>query len=126
MNVIGGNQLKNTKDSINCFSNIKKNGCTFIQFDITSFKPSITEDLLLAAITLTKMIAPSPTRILALFCKPKNIFYHDGSMWSKKVNSNFSIAMGPFDSTEACELVGILKLWRSLSILSIVKTLVCQ
>ena len=48
-------QWKNTSNVINWFSNIEnKKDCSFIQFDIKEFYPSITEEILEKAISFAK------------------------------------------------------------------------
>lgn len=42
----------------------------------------------------------------------KPILYHNQCLWTKRSNEKFNIAISAFDSAEACELVGILLLWR--------------
>ena len=50
------NQWKNTSNVINCFNNIEsKKDCSFIQFDIKEFYPSITEEILEEAISFCKV-----------------------------------------------------------------------
>ena len=51
------NQWKNTSNVINWFNNIEnKKDCSFIQFDIKQFHPSITEEILEKAISFAKSL----------------------------------------------------------------------
>lgn len=40
------------------------------------------------------------------------MLYHNGCPWTRRKKEEFNIAMSAFDSTEACELVRLLLLWR--------------
>lgn len=66
-------------------------------FDITNIYTSFTENLIMAAIELDK----NHHGLQA----PNLILYHEVSLWTNKDIPNFSIAVGAFDSVEACELV---------------------
>lgn len=62
-NAQGINQWQVTAEVVECFTNIKrKNECTFIQFDICNFYPSIIENQLIAAIKLAKSYFPISDR----------------------------------------------------------------
>ena len=51
------NQWKNTSNVINWFNNIEnKKDCSFIQYDIKEFYPSITEEILEKAISFAKSL----------------------------------------------------------------------
>lgn len=101
--IVPGNMLGTPQGSTNggiqkyaiiWFSKIKKKDeCTFIQYGISNFYPSITEDLLVTAINLIKnycTITDEGTNIIKQ--AQKHIIFHDGSMWTKKDNPNFYIA----------------------------------
>lgn len=77
-----------------------------------SFNPSVTENLLMSAVNLSKdycTIRDNEFKIIMQAQKP--ILYHNGGLWTIRNNTQFNIAMGLFNSEEACELVGILLLW---------------
>lgn len=82
-----------------------------MQFDITNFYTSITENLSMAANELAKTyctIREEDIRIILQVSKPHLIPW-----WVVLDQYNipkFSITMGEFDSEEACELAGILTL----------------
>lgn len=70
-----------------------------MQFDISNFCPLITEDLLMAAINLTKNYCNiTDQEINTIKQGQQPILYHNGSMWTKKDNRRCSIAIGAFDS----------------------------
>ena len=53
----GVNQWKNTSNVNNWFNNIEnKKACSFIQFDIKEFYPSITKEILEKAISFAKSL----------------------------------------------------------------------
>ena len=86
-----------------------KNQSTFINFDIVSFYPSITEQLLNSAIQFAE-------QHIDITREEKNIIIHarkstlhtDNSTWTKKgIHKSFDVTMGSYDGAEVCELVGI-------------------
>lgn len=104
-------QWKNTKSVIEWFKNIEnKKSCTFVQFDISEFYPSISEDLYLEAIDFAKQFTELGANDLNILrhCK-KSFLFDQNSPWVKKNgNEEFDITMGSFDGAESCELVGLL------------------
>lgn len=104
------NQWKNTAAVINWFNNIqdKQKHC-FAAFDIDSFYPSISERLLLNAITYAKnykTITDQDIDII-MHCR-KSLLYDNDIAWAKKNNNNmFDVTMGSYDGAEICELVGL-------------------
>ena len=104
------NQWKNTSEVLEWFSSIKnKHSCSFVQLDIKEFYPSITKEILDAAINFAKShttITDKETRTI-LRCR-KSLLFHKYETWKKKVNHEcFDVTMGSFDGAEICELVGI-------------------
>lgn len=84
-----------------------------MQFHICNCYLSITENLLPASINLVKNYCTINNQEVNIIKQDqKLILFHDASMRTKSINPTFSVAMGSFDSTEACELVGLLLLWR--------------
>ena len=106
---IGVNQWKNTHSVIDWFKNIEnKNQCTFIQFDIENFYPSISETLFNKAIDFAKLHVQIPDAHLKIIRQSRRtLLFHDGEPWIKTSNDNdFDVPMGSFDGAEICELVG--------------------
>ena len=103
------NQRKNTNNVINWFNNIEnKKDCTFIQFDIKDFYPSITEEILEKAISFAKsLIAIDDHKIRTIKHCRKSLLLHNNAAWEKKLTAScFDVAMGSYDGAEVCELVG--------------------
>ena len=84
----------------------KKNK-TFILFDIVSFYPSISHELLTTAITWAKNFCDISKQEEHIIFHAKNtLLYNKGTPWVKK-QGTFDVTMGSFDGAETCELVGL-------------------
>ena len=81
----------------------------FFKFDVESFYPSISANLLENAInwarTLRVEITARDERII--MTARRNFLFYNGSAWKKKQNPNFDVTMGSFDGAEVCEIVGL-------------------
>ena len=109
------NQWINTNDAIEWFKQIKeKRNAAFIQFDIESFYPSISETTFKTAIKF----AQEHTRIkdneieIIMHCRRTILFKHNQQWIKCNRNDNnqnmFDISMGSLDSSQASDLVGLL------------------
>ena len=105
------NQWKNTSNVINWFNNIEnKKDCSFIQFDIKEFYPSITEEILEEAISFGKSlidIDDHKIRTIKHFRKPL-LFYNNVAWKNETTTSCFDLTIGSYDVAEVCKLVGII------------------
>ena len=113
LNKIDVNQWKNTDNVISWFNNIENNkDCTFIQFDIKNFYPSITEEILEEAISFAKsLIDIDDHKIRTIKHCRKSLFFHNNIAWKKKTTTSwFGVFMGSYDGAEVCELVGTFNL----------------
>ena len=103
------NQWKNTKAVLNWFNSIQcKAPCSFITFDVVDFYPSISIDLLNAALDFASqhVYISNDDRHIILQAKT-SLLCSNGELWAKKTSSNlFDITMGSYDGVESCELVG--------------------
>ena len=103
------NQWKNTSAVLEWFNNIEnKSQYSFIAFDVVDFYPSISIDLLTAALDFASNYdnITDDERQIIIHAKQSCLF-HSGEQWAKKSSSNlFDITMGSYDSAESCELVG--------------------
>ena len=104
------NQWRNTNAVLKWFNNITdKSNCSFIQFDIKEFYPSITENILHQTFKFAKQhtnIDKNDLRIMN-HCR-KSLLFPDNKTWKKKTaDSYFHVTMGSFDGAESCELVGL-------------------
>ena len=73
------NQWKNTSKVINWFNNIEnKKYCSFIQFDIKEFYPSITEEILEQAISFAKSLTDNDYhKIRTIKHSRKSVLFHN-------------------------------------------------
>ena len=103
------NQWINTYSTVEWFKSIQnKESLNFIQFDIISFYPSITEELLLKAIHFARqytVISDEHVNII-LSCK-RSVLVHKSEPWEKTNNPDIDVTEGSFDGAETCELVGL-------------------
>ena len=104
------NQLKNSASIIEWFKHIKeKRNCTFINFDIREFYPSITENILDKTLLFAKQshdISNDNIRLIK-HCR-KSLLFSNNEVWKKKhTESCFDITIGRFDGPEVCEKAGI-------------------
>jgi hypothetical protein len=107
---IRANQWKNSDDVINWFSNIKdKPNCTFVQFDIEEFYPSITKKLVCKALDHAKQFTDiTPKDVEIIMHVRKSLLFANDSTWVKRSRDpSFDVTMGCFDGAEVCELVGL-------------------
>ena len=106
---LGVTQWKSSLDVIEWFKKIEnKKNKRFLKFDITSFYPSINEKLLNKGLELAKLhtdIKKDEIEIIQ-HCRKNLLFYKDET-WVKKINSDFDVPMGAYDSAEISELCGI-------------------
>ena len=102
------NQWRNTQEVINWFNQERTGKCTFIQFDVVSFYPSISEELFAKSLEFAKNLTNISEEEQHILQHARNslLFTHDGEAWQKK-NGLFDVTMGSFDGAETCELVGL-------------------
>ena len=102
-------QWKNAPEVIQWFKKIEnKRKKSFIQFDMESFYPSITEPLLRDSINWASRITPiSDFEKQVIFSSRNSLLYHNGEAWTKKGDTNFDVTMGSYDGAEVCDLVGL-------------------
>ena len=96
-------------DLLTWYNNLnEKQTLYFISFDICSFYPSITEELLRKAIEhASKYTNISEDEKEVLFHTCKSLLFHKGEAWQKKGGSLFDIGMGGYAGAEKCDLVGL-------------------
>ena len=85
-----------------------KEGLRFIEFDICSFYPNITRELLTNAIQWAATIVDIPREDIDLILHTKmSILISGGDVWVKKGQDPFDVGMGSYDGAEVCDLVGL-------------------
>ena len=101
-------QWKNTDSTISWFKNLEeKNTLTFLQFDIDSYYPSITAELLDRALDWASDLVTINQEDRELLHQTKDsLLYDRGTVWVKKGES-FDVTMGSWDGAETCDLVGL-------------------
>ena len=97
------NQWKNTKSVLSWFNNItNKHQYSFIAFDIIDFYPSISIELLTAALDFASKYdqITDAEREIILHAK-KSCLHKSGEYWGKKSSCNlFDVTMGSFDGAD--------------------------
>ena len=110
----GLNQWQNTSAVLHWFRNIpNKSRCKFLQMDIDTFYPSISEELLINALRFANSFETidDGTIDIIMHCR-KSLLFDGVCTWAKKINSAFDVTMGSFDGAEICELVGLYLLYQ--------------
>ena len=101
--------IKNSRAVIDWFKDLtEKNRCTFLQFDIENFYPSISVELFNNAIDFAKQhVAISDSDLAIIAQARRTILFHNNEPWIKQSrDEDFDVPMGSFDGAEVCELVG--------------------
>ena len=79
-----------------------------IQFNIESFRPTITKELLTKALqyaqTVTKM---NQTEVEIIFHSRKALISNNSECWVKKSGELFDVTVGAYDGAEVCEILGL-------------------
>ena len=91
-----------------------KDKAKFINFDIESFYPSITENLTDDAIEWVRLngIPVSQEEVKIIKQSRKTLLFSNNSPWIKKKGADFDVPMGCYDGAELCELVGAFLLYK--------------
>ena len=102
-------QWKNTQEVIMWFKQLEnKNRKSFIQFDICSFYPSITPELLSNALDWARLyVNITPEEKDIIMKSKKSYLFTSNIPWVKKGQDNFDIGMGAWDGAESCDIVGL-------------------
>ena len=89
-------------------SRIRHAACLF-SFDVVEFYPSITEDLLDQAILWAKSFVDIPDEHVSIIKHArKSLLFNGNKPWVKRNNNSlFDVAMGSYDGTQMCDLVGL-------------------
>ena len=110
----GLTQFNNTNDLLIWYNSLPdKQKLHFISFDICSFYPSITKELLRKAIEHASQYTDiTEDKKEVLFHTSKSLLYYKGETWKKKGTSLVNITMGGYPGAEKCDLIGLYLLDR--------------
>ena len=102
-------QWKNTDSTIDWFKALEeKQNLSFLQFDIDSYYPSITPQLLDRALDWASELVNVSREDRELFHQTKDsLLYDRGTVWVKKGEQSFDVTMGSWDGAETCDIVGL-------------------
>ena len=109
------NQFRNTQAAIDWFRGIRdKPSHQFIVFDIESFYPSITEDLLARSLDYASQFdtITDDERDIIMHAR-KSFLFSSNKAWIKQnpadpdSSDSFDVTMGSYDGAEICDLVGL-------------------
>ena len=117
------NQWKSTSDVIHWFNNNCIGKVQFIQYDIESFYPSISESLLDHAIEFAQRrvdIEQDDINIIK-HSRQSLLFCPEDEVWQRK-DSLFDVTMGAPDGAEVYELVGLYLLYKTSSFIPLEHT----
>ena len=105
-------QWKNSAEVIQWFRETEKKKATFLQFDIDSFYPSITLQLMKKALDWAKMYTKvSELEERTILHSKQSLLFSKQDVWMKK-DGLFDVTMGSWDGAEDSDLVGLLLLDR--------------
>ena len=107
--VTSSNQWKDSSSVLKWFKTIRsQSNATFFKFDIESFYPSITEDLLKKSLLYAEsFVSINPEEKEIIFHSRKTFLFTEDSAWVKKAQNSFDVTMGCYDGAEVSELVGL-------------------
>ena len=105
----GLTQWKSDTSAIQWFQQLEhKEKLRFLEFDIESFYPNITRELLTNAIQWASTMVDIPQEDIDLIMLTKmSILVSGGETWVKKGQDPFDVGMGSYDGAEACDIVGL-------------------
>ena len=105
------NLWRNTKEAIDWFKNLEnKSNLCFLKFDIDSYFPSISKELLQKALdfVLEYDYLTDTERDLIIHCRRSVLVGPNGEIWIKTEGEDFDVSMGSMDSAEISETVGLM------------------
>ena len=103
---------KNSAAVIDWFKAIdQKENCAFVCFDIAEFYPSISEELLMTALSwASRHTSISDADIEVIRHSRRSLLFSGNKTWAKRENSTFDVTMGSYDGAEVCDLIGLFAL----------------
>ena len=102
-------QWRNTDSTIKWFKDLDNKGSlSFLQFDIDSYYPSISPELLDKALNWASELVTITSDDRELYHQVKDsILFDRGTPWVKKGEKSFDVTMGSYDGAESSDLVGL-------------------
>ena len=80
----------------------------FLKYDVVSFYPSITKELLIKSLRFAQSYIYINNRdIDRILTARQSFLYHMDRPWVKIGSEDFNIPMGSFDGARCCEIVGL-------------------
>ena len=100
-------QWRSTREVLDWFESAEKTGAVFLQFDIDSYYPSISEALLRKSLAWAKELTTiSDMEESTILHAKKSLLFSGQAVWQKK-DSLFDVTMGSWDGAENSDLVGL-------------------
>ena len=102
---------RNTREVIDWFNGLEdKSSLSFLKFDIESYFPSITKELLVMPLdfVLEEDFLDETEKELIFHCRRSILVGPNGNIWLKSNGEEFDVTMGSMDSAEISETVGLL------------------
>ena len=111
------NQWQSTQQALRWFGGLShKHKLHFFTFDVDTFYPSITLQLLKNAIAWARQFCPISGLDEEVFMHCRRTFlFHDGKAWVKRENPDFDVPIGSYDGAEICEITGLYILNKLIS-----------
>ena len=105
----GLTQWRSDTSAIRWFEQLEdKERLRFIEFDIMSFYPNITRELLSKALQWANSMVDIPSEDIDLIMHTKlSILISGGDTWVKRGQDPFDVGMGSYDGAEVAELCGL-------------------
>ena len=111
------NQWQSNRETKAWFKGLRNSKkLSFVVFDIKSFYPSITPELLEEAIRWAEKFTTITEQDKQLFRESRRALLHHGeSYWTKIKNPEFDVPQGAYDGAECCEICGLFLLDKVIS-----------
>ena len=111
----GLQQWRSTEEVLTWFKSLDgKQNKKWIKFDIDSFYPTITKELLTKAMLFAKRYTTITTEEEEVIMHSRKIVLvgEKDTIWTKKTNQDFDVSMGCMDGAEVSEMVGLYLLFQ--------------
>ena len=112
--------MKNSSEVIDWFNKLEnKNSLHFLNFDVVSFYPSISQKLFDETLSWAKQFHNFSEEDLSILRNSRKSFsFLNQQPWVKKHNNNnFDVTMGAYDGAEVAELCGLYVLHKLESVI---------